>query len=97
MAARVRCLPGGSTSTITPTSSSHAGRYKVRVRGRDSGRLWDEVDFVLEVAEVNDVPEAPPAGLAEPDDVEEDKDSTYVFDAFKDEETSTLTYSYTVV
>ena len=74
------------TFTFTPTSSSHAGKYKVRVRGRDFGRLWDEADFELEVKEVNDVPEAPPSGLADPDDVEEDTDSAYVFAAFEDEE-----------
>ena len=43
------------------------------------------MDFVLEVAEVNDAPEAPPAGL-DNQEVDEDASATYVVPAFTDEE-----------
>ena len=69
------------TFTFTPLGT-HVGVYTLRVTGTDAGGLSDFVDFVVTVAEVNDAPEAPPAGLADPDDVLEDTSPTYVFDAF---------------
>ena len=50
---------------------------------------------------MNDAPKKPAAGLANPDDVDEDVASdhasaTYVFNAFTDEETSALTYTFSV-
>ena len=89
------------TFTFTPTESSHVGIHTLRVTGRDSGGLSDFAEFVLKVAEVNDAPKAPAAGLADQDDVMEDTDSIYVFNAFEDEEDDaagvSLTYTFSVV
>ena len=85
------------TFTFTPSDSSHVGDHTLRVTGTDDGGKSDFVDFKVTVAEVNDVPKKPVAGLADPDDVDEDTSSTYKFDAFTDEETSALTYTFSVV
>ena len=84
------------TFTFTPSDSSHVGDHTLRVTGTDDEGLSDFVDFKVTVAEVNDVPKKPAAGLADPDDVDEDTSSTYKFDAFTDEETSALTYTFSV-
>ena len=84
------------TFTFKPLAI-HVGSHTLRVRGTDSRGLSDYADFVVTVAEVNDAPAAPTSGLADPDDVLEDTSPTYVFDAFTDEETSTLTYTFSVV
>ena len=86
--------PTFRTFTFTPTLSSHAGKYKVRVRGTDSGGEWAEDAFEVVVVAVNDAPEA----SAVPDQtVDEDATVTYQVLPFKDEETSTLTYTFEVV
>ena len=84
------------TFTFTPSDSSHVGDHTLRVTGTDDGGKSDFVEFKVTVAEVNDVPKKPVAGLADPDDVDEDTSSTYKFDAFTDEETSPLTYTFSV-
>ena len=88
--------PTFRTFTFTPSDSSHVGDHTLRVTGTDDGGKSDFVDFKVTVAEVNDVPKKPVAGLADPDDVDEDTSSTYKFDAFTDEETSALTYTFSV-
>ena len=88
--------PTFRTFTFTPSDSSHVGDHTLRVTGTDDGGKSDFVDFKVTVAEVNDVPKKPVAGLADPDDVDEDTSSTYKFDAFTDEETSPLTYTFSV-
>ena len=89
--------------TFKPRDSSDAGTYKVRVKATDKGIGNDDAtkksaqdDFEVVVVAVNDVPKKPVAGLADPDDVDEDTSSTYKFDAFTDEETSPLTYTFSV-
>ena len=72
--------------TFTPKDSSHVGSHTLRVRGTDSGGLWAEAEFEVEVTAVNDAPKKPAAGLADPDDVLEDTSPTYVVSAFTDEE-----------
>ena len=89
--------PTFRTFTFTPSDSSHVGDHTLRVTGTDDGGKSDFVEFKVTVAEVNDVPKKPVAGLADPDDVDEDTSSTYKFDAFTDEETSPLTYTFEVV
>ena len=89
------------TFTFKPLAT-HVGSHTLRVRGTDSGGLWDSVDFVLEVREVNDAPKKPAAGL-EKQEVDEDVDpsATYVVPAFTDEEDDaasvSLTYTFEVV
>ena len=88
----------GTTRTFTfKPLAGHVGVYTLRVTGTDAGGLSDFVDFVVTVAEVNDAPEAPPAGLDDHAVKEDESAVTYQVPAFTDEETSTLTYSYTVV
>ena len=60
------------TFTFTPSDSSHVGDHTLRVTGTDDEGLSDFVEFKVTVAEVNDVPKKPVAGLADPDDVDED-------------------------
>ena len=96
------------TFTFAPKKSSDAGTYEVTVVATDAGIGGDDATkesvsavFVLEVGEVNDVPEAPAVALAK-QEVDEDVASdhasaTYAFDAFTDEETSALTYTFSVV
>ena len=90
--------PTFRTFTFTPTLSSHAGKYEVTVVGADAGGKEASAVFTLTVGEFNDVPVA--SALQDhllTDALVEDTPSTYKFDAFEDEETSPLTYSYTVV
>ena len=97
--------PTFRTFTFTPTLSSHAGKYEVTVKGEDAGIGGDDSTrksvsekFVLTVDEFNDAPVA--SALKDhllTDAVVEDTEITYKFDAFTDEETSPLAYSYTVV
>ena len=97
--------PTFRTFTFTPTLSSHAGKYEVTVKGEDAGIGGDDSSkksvsekFVLTVLEFNDAPVA--SALKDhllTDAVVEDTEITYKFDAFTDEETSPLAYSYTVV
>ena len=91
------------TFTFTPTLSSHAGKYKVRVTATDDGINGDsstkksaEDAFEVVVVAVNDPPKAPTAALANQKVVEE-ATVTYRVPAFTDEETSTLTYIFSVV
>ena len=75
------------TFTFSPHKSWHVGRYRLRVRGTDSGGLSAEAEFVLTVSDFNDVPVASTLKdhrLA--DAAVEDTPSSYVFDAFTDEE-----------
>ena len=93
------------TFKFTPSDSSHAGKYEVTVKGEDAGIGGDDSTrksvsekFVLTVDEFNDAPVA--SALKDhllTDAVVEDTEITYKFDAFTDEETSPLAYSYTVV
>ena len=95
------------TFTFAPKKNSDAGTYEVTVVATDAGiggvvATQESVSavFVLEVGEVNDVPEAPAVALAK-QEVDEDVASdhasaTYEFDAFTDEETSPLTYTFSV-
>ena len=70
------------TFTFKPLAT-HVGSHTLRVRGTDSRGLSDYADFVVTVGEFNDVPIASSlVGRT----VVEDVDSTYVFDAFEDEE-----------
>ena len=87
------------TFTFLPKEDSHAGVHTLRVVGEDAGIGTDaatkkrsHADFVLRVESVND---APVASTLVDQKVAEDVGSTYVFDAFEDEETpsSALTYS----
>ena len=97
--------PTFRTFTFTPSDSSHAGKYEVTVKGEDAGIGGDDSSkksvsekFVLTVLEFNDAPVA--SALKDhllTDAVVEDTEITYKFDAFEDEETSPLAYSYTVV
>ena len=59
--------PTFRTFTFTPKLSTHAGRYKVRVRGTDSGGSWAEDEFEVVVVAVNDAPQLPAGGLARQD------------------------------
>ena len=87
------------TFTFTP-SAGHVGVYTLRVTGTDSGKLSASVEFKVTVAEVNDAPEAPPAGL-DKHVVDEDATVTYQVPAFTDEEDDAagmpLTYTFEVV
>ena len=97
--------PTFRTFTFTPSDSSHAGKYEVTVKGEDAGIPGEDSSkksvsekFALTVLEFNDEPEA--SALKDhrlTDAVVEDTKIIYKFDAFKDEETSPLTYSYKVV
>ena len=71
------------TFTFTPHKSSDAGRYRLRVRGTDSGGLSAEAEFVLTVLDFNDVPVA--STLVDRK-VAEDTTASYRFKAFTDEE-----------
>ena len=81
------------TFRFTPSESRHKGVYTVRVFARDTSDVETFVEFKLTVGEFND---APVASALVAQKVVEDTPSTYAFDAFTDEETSTLTYSHTV-
>ena len=94
------------TFTFKPRDSTHAGRYKVTVVATDAGIGGDDATkksvsaaFELEVAEVNDAPEPPDAATLPKSNLEahEDLKSTYQVPVFTDEETSTLTYTFSVV
>ena len=87
--------PTFRTFTFTP-KDSHVGDYTLRVTGTDAGGLLAFVEFKVTVKEVNDAPEAPTAALAK-QEVNEDATLTYRVPAFTDEETSTLTYTFSVV
>ena len=78
--------------------AAHVGDYTLRVTGTDDEGLSASVEFKVTVAEVNDAPKAPTAALAK-QEVDEDVDpgATYRVPAFTDEETSTLTYTFSVV
>ena len=88
-----------------PHKSWHAGQHTLRVVGTDAGIGGDDAtrksisaEFALTVLEFNDAPVA--SALKDhllTDAVVEDTEITYKFDAFTDEETSPLAYSYTVV
>ena len=82
------------TFRFTPSESRHKGVYTVRVFARDTSGVKTSVEFRLTVGEFND---APVASALVAQKVVEDTPSTYAFNAFTDEETSTLTYSHTVV
>ena len=88
------------TFTFTPEAITHVGSHTLRVRGTDSGGLWVEEDFKLEVSAVNDAPEKPAAGLDD-QTVAEHATVTYVVPAFTDEEDDAagvpLTYTFEVV
>ena len=71
------------TFTFSPHKSSDAGRYRLRVRGTDSGGLSAEAEFVLTVLDFNDVPVA--STLVDRK-VAEDTTASYRFKAFTDEE-----------
>ena len=76
--------------TFTPSESRHKGEYRVRVFAQDTSGLETSVQFMLTVGEFND---KPVASTLVGRTVVEDTPSTYVFDAFTDEETSALTYT----
>ena len=99
--------PTFRTFTFTPTLSTHAGRYKVTVKGEDAGipgkpKKSVSAEFELEVREVNDEPEPPDAANLPklPLQAVEDLELIYQVPAFRDEEDDaagvSLKYSYTV-
>ena len=93
------------TFKFTPSKSLDAGSYEVTVVGADAGIPGKpapksvSAKFALTIGEFNDAPVASSlVGRTVLEDVDStDPTSIYVFDAFTDEETYTLTYSYTVV
>ena len=87
--------PTFRTFTFTP-KAAHVGVYTFRVTGTDAGGKSDFVDFKVTVAEVNDAPQLPAVALAR-QEVDEDATVTYRVPAFTDEETSVLTYTFSVV
>ena len=89
-----------------PHKSWHTGKHTLRVVGTDAGiggdpdtKKSDFAEFVLEVVDFNDAPVASSlAAHTVQEDVDEAHASvTYPVSAFTDEETSALTYSYTIV
>ena len=89
------------TFTFTPLESRHKGVYRVRIFARDTSGVETFVEFRLTVGEFNDPPVA--SSLVDQTVLEDvtltdptHPTSIYVFPAFTDEETSPLTYSYTV-
>ena len=81
------------TFTFKPLGT-HVGSHTLRVTGTDAGDLSDSVDFVLEVREVNDAPEASAVPEKE---VDEDATVTYRVPAFTDEDDDTTSAPFTYV